>query len=114
MVVGTWGTHVLNGAVYALSYDVLEDFEPVALLTNNSQLIVGTNALRPNDLKGLIAWLKANPETAFAGTAGVGSPQHLFGILFQNATGTRFQFVHYSVGPQAMQDLARLIQGGPI
>lgn len=105
LVIGTWGTHVLNGAVYALSYDVLNDFEPVALLTNNSQLIVGTKTLRANDLQGLIAWLKVNPEQAFAGTAGVGSPQHIFGILLQNATGTRFQFVHYSVGPQAMQDL---------
>ena len=105
LVIGTWSTHVVNGAVYALSYDVLNDFEPVALLTNNSQLIVGTETLTPNDLQGLIAWLKANPEKAFAGTAGVGSPQHIFGILFQNATGSRFQFVHYSVGPQAMRDL---------
>ncbi len=105
LVIGTWSTHVVNGAVYALSYDVLNDFEPVALLTNNSQLIVGTRAIPANDLQGLIAWLKANPEKAFAGTNGVGSAQHIFGILFQHATGTHFQFVHYSVAPQAMQDL---------
>jgi tripartite-type tricarboxylate transporter receptor subunit TctC len=105
LVIGTWGTHVVNGAVYALSYDVLNDFEPVALLTDNSQLIVGAKTLPTNNLQGLIAWLKANPEKVFAGTAGVGSPQHIFGILFQNATGTRFQFVHYGSSPQAMQDL---------
>jgi len=105
LVIGTWGTHVVNGAVYALSYDVLNDFEPVALLTDNSQLIVGAKTLPTNNLQGLIAWLKANPEKVFAGTAGVGSPQHMFGILFQNATETRFQFVHYGSSPQAMEDL---------
>jgi tripartite-type tricarboxylate transporter receptor subunit TctC len=96
---------VVNGAVYALSYDVLNDFEPVALLTDNSQLIVGAKTLPTNNLQGLIAWLKVNPERVFAGTAGVGRPQHIFGILFQNATGARFQFVHYGSSPQAMQDL---------
>ena len=105
LVIGTWGTHVVNGAVYALSYDVLNDFEPVALLTDNSQLIVGAKTLPTNNLEGLIAWLKANPEKVFAGTAGVGTPQHIFGVLFQNATGTRFQFAHYRSAPQAMQDL---------
>ena len=74
-------------------------------MTNNSQLIVATRAMPAHDLQGFITWLKANPEKVLAGTAGVGSPQHVFGILFQNATGTRFQFVHYSVAPQAMQDL---------
>jgi tripartite-type tricarboxylate transporter receptor subunit TctC len=105
LVIGTWSTHVVNGAVYALSYDVANDFEPVALLTNNSQLIVGTEAIPPNDLQSLIAWLKTKPEEVFAGTAGVGSAQHIFGLLFQNVTGTRFQFANYSVASQAMQDL---------
>jgi tripartite-type tricarboxylate transporter receptor subunit TctC len=103
--IGIWSTHVVNGAIYALQYDVLNDFEPVALLTNNSQLIVGKKTLPANDLKDLVAWLKANPDQALAGTAGVGSPQHIIGILFQNATGTRFRFVHYRGGAPAMQDL---------
>src|SRR5262245_37675545 len=103
--IAIWSTHVVNGAIYALQYDVLNDFEPVALLTNNSQLIVGKKTLPANDLKGLVAWLKANPDQALAGTAGVGSPQHIIGILFQNATGTRFRFVHYRGGAPAMQDL---------
>src|SRR5215469_8861981 len=68
LIIGTWGTHVVNGAVYALSYDVLNDFEPVALLTDNSQLIVGAKTLPANDLQGLMTWLKANPEKVFAGT----------------------------------------------
>jgi tripartite-type tricarboxylate transporter receptor subunit TctC len=103
--IGIWSTHVVNGAIYALQYDVLNDFEPVALLTNNSQLIVGKKTLPANDLKDLIAWLKANPDQALAGTGGVGSPQHIIGILFQNATGTRCRFVHYRGAAPAMQDL---------
>jgi tripartite-type tricarboxylate transporter receptor subunit TctC len=105
LVIGIWSTHVVNGAIYALQYDVLNDFEPIALLANNSQLIVAKKSMPANDLKSLIAWLKANPDKASAGTAGVGSPQHVLGIFFQNTTGTRFQFVHYRGGSPATQDL---------
>jgi len=105
LVNGIWSTHVVNGVIYNLSYDVFGDFEPVALLTNGSQLIVVKKANPASDLKGFIAWLKANPDKASAGTAGVGSPQHIFGIQLQNATGTRFQFIHYRGGAPATQDL---------
>ena len=103
--IGIWSTHVVNGAIYALPYDVLNDFEPVVLLTSNSQLLVGKKSLPANDLKSLIAWLIANPDQALAGTAGPGSPQHVFGILLQNAIGARIKFVHYRGGAQATQDL---------
>jgi tripartite-type tricarboxylate transporter receptor subunit TctC len=105
LVIGIWSTHVVNGAIYPLQYDVLNDFEPIALLANNSQFIVAKKAMPANDLTSVIAWLKANPDKALAGTAGVGSPQHVFGAFFQKATGTRFQFVHYRGGAPAMQDL---------
>jgi tripartite-type tricarboxylate transporter receptor subunit TctC len=105
LVAGIWGTHVVNGAIYPLQYDVLNDFEPVALLTNNSELIVAKNALPANDLKEFIAWSKAAAEKTLAGTAGVGSPQHVFGVLFEKVTGARLQFVHYRGGAPAMQDL---------
>jgi tripartite-type tricarboxylate transporter receptor subunit TctC len=105
LIHGIWSTHVVNGAVYELKYDMQNDFEPVALLANNSLLIVAKKKMPANDLKGLITWLKANPDKALVGTAGVGSPQHVFGVLFQNITSTRFQFVHYRGGAPAMQDL---------
>ena len=105
LINGIWSTHVVNGAIYSLQYDVLNDFEPVALLTSNSQMIAGRKGLPANDLKEFIAWLKANPDKATAGTAGVGSPQHVFGVMFQKATGTRFQFSHYRGGVLATQDL---------
>jgi tripartite-type tricarboxylate transporter receptor subunit TctC len=105
LVAGFWGTHVVNGATQTLSYDVLNDFEPVLMTSRNVEIIVSTKALPASDLRGLIAWLKANPETAVAGTAGVGSPQHVFGAFFQKATGTSFRFVPYRGGAPAMQDL---------
>ncbi|MDB5859620.1 MAG: hypothetical protein JWQ76_3309 [Ramlibacter sp.] len=105
LIVGHWSTHVVNGAVYTLPYDVLKDFEPVALIATNAYVIVGRNDLPASDLRGLIAWLKANPDKATEGTAGAGSPQHVGGVFFQNLTGTRFQFVPYRGAAPAMQDL---------
>jgi tripartite-type tricarboxylate transporter receptor subunit TctC len=105
LVNGIWSTHVVNGVVYNLKYDVLNDFAPVALLASNPNFIVAKKSMAANDLQAFIAWLRANPDKALAGTAGVGSPQHVMGVLFQNATATRFQFVHYRGGAPAMQDL---------
>jgi tripartite-type tricarboxylate transporter receptor subunit TctC len=105
LIFGNWPTHVLNGAIYALPYHVLNDFEPIAQLATESIVIVAKKAMPPNDLKGLIAWLKANPGKASAGTTGAGGVGHVIGIFFQKETGTQFQFVPYrGVGP-AMQDL---------
>ena len=105
LTVGYLGTHVLDGALYKLSYDVLRDFEPIALLTSNPQLIVARRAMPANDLPELISWLKANPDKASQGTAGVGSPAHVTGVFFQSVTGTRFAFVPYRGAAPAMQDL---------
>ena len=105
LIIGITSTHVFNGAMYSLQYDVLNDFEPVALVTDSSQLIVGKKNLPPDDLPELIAWLKANPDKATSATAGVGSPHHIFGVLFQSATRTRFQFAHYRGAAPATQDL---------
>src|SRR6266849_4399918 len=103
--IGNWSTHVANGAIYALPYDVLSAFEPVALLINFYLIIVSKKGLPANNLKELIAWLKANPDKASLGTPGVGGQGHLAGILFQNITGTRFQHVPYRGTSLAMQDL---------
>jgi tripartite-type tricarboxylate transporter receptor subunit TctC len=98
-------THVINGAVYTLNYDVVTDFEPVSLLTTNAALIVAKKTMPANNLRELIAWLKVNPGKATAGTGGVGSASHEAGLYFENETGTRFQFVPYrGLGP-AIQDL---------
>jgi tripartite-type tricarboxylate transporter receptor subunit TctC len=98
-------THVLNAAVLNLNYDVVADFEPIALIGSTPWLIVGKKDLPANNLKELIAWFKANPGKASFGTAGVGSPSHIAGALFQNATGTRFQMVPYKGVAPVISDL---------
>jgi tripartite-type tricarboxylate transporter receptor subunit TctC len=103
--IGHWSTHVVNGAIYHLQYDVLRDFDPIILLTSNRYLILARKTLPATNLKELIAWLKANPDKVNGGTAGVGTPQHIGELLFQELTGTRFPFVPYRGGAPLMQDL---------
>jgi tripartite-type tricarboxylate transporter receptor subunit TctC len=105
LVIGYWGTHVGNGVVFALPYDVLRDFEPIALTVTSPILIVSKNAAPARSLQELIEWLKANPDKASAGTAGMGDISHIGGVLFQNVTGTRFHFVPYRGAAPAVQDL---------
>jgi tripartite-type tricarboxylate transporter receptor subunit TctC len=103
--IGTSTTHMLTGGLYALPFDLLNDLEPVILLGSEPLLIVGKNSLPADDLKELIAYLKANPDKASVGIAGVGATGHLTGIALQKATGTTFQFVPYRGNAPAMQDL---------
>ena len=103
--VGTWATHVVNPAIYALPYDTVKDFEPLVLLAASAPILVGRIALPANNLKELIAWLKANPDKATMGTVGPGSPPHVAGIAFQSRTDSRFRFVPYRGTAPAMQDM---------
>ena len=103
--IGHWSTHVVNGAVYDLPYDLLKDFEPVAMIATNPQLIVTKPTVPAANLTELIAWVKANQDKISAGTAGVGSASHVGGIYFQNIIGAKLLFVPYRGTAPAMQDL---------
>jgi tripartite-type tricarboxylate transporter receptor subunit TctC len=103
--IGTSTTHMLTGGLYALQFDLLRDLAPVIEIGSEPLLIVGKKSLPADDLKGLIAWLKGNPDKASVGIAGVGATGHLTGISFQKETGTKFQFVPYRGNAPAMQDL---------
>jgi tripartite-type tricarboxylate transporter receptor subunit TctC len=105
LVCGSWGTHVVNGAILPLAYDVVNDFAPVSLLTDQPLVIATKAAVPAKDLRELIAWLKAAPVAASAGTAGAGGVTHLAEILFQSMTGTRLHLVPYRGSPPALQDL---------
>jgi tripartite-type tricarboxylate transporter receptor subunit TctC len=102
---GTASQYVGSGAIYQVQYDLLRDFEPIALLPSVPYWMVVKQGLPVNDLKELIAWLKANPGKASAGAVGVGMGSHLCGILFQKNTGTQYQMVPYRGGAPALQDL---------
>jgi tripartite-type tricarboxylate transporter receptor subunit TctC len=102
---GHLGTHVANGAIYKLGYDLLTDLEPVVLLPSNPMIIVSTNAVPAKSLKELIAWIKSRPAPVTAGTAGAGSGSHIAGLYFENVTGIAVQYVPYRGTAPAMNDL---------
>jgi len=103
--IGHLGTHVANGAIYKLGYDLVTDLEPVVLLPSNPMIIVSTNAIPARSLKELIAWLKAKPTPATTGTAGAGSGSHIAGLYFESATGIKLQYVPYRGTAPALTDL---------
>jgi tripartite-type tricarboxylate transporter receptor subunit TctC len=103
--IGHVGTHVFNGAIYPLTYDVLHDFAPISVLATNPQVIDARKEFPAGNLRELLAWLKANPDKALQGTAGAGSPAHITGVYFQHLTGAKFRFVPYRGGAPAMQAL---------
>jgi tripartite-type tricarboxylate transporter receptor subunit TctC len=103
--IGHWSTHVINAAIYPLQYDVLRDLEPIGMICANPLLIVVRSDFPAKNLQELIAWLKANPDKASVGTAGVGSGSHMGGVYFQSATGVKVQYIPYKGTGPAMQDL---------
>jgi tripartite-type tricarboxylate transporter receptor subunit TctC len=102
---GHLGTHVANGAVYKLSYDLVADLEPVVLLPSNPMIVVSKNAVPAKSLQELVAWLKSKPAPATAGTAGAGSGSHIAGVYFENVTGIKLQYVPYRGTGPALNDL---------
>src|SRR5712672_2369130 len=102
---GTVSTHVLNGPVYPVQYDVLKDLEPVALISAEPLLIVSRKDLPATNLAELIAWLKANSNKASSGHPGAGTAPHMANVVFQKQTGTRFQLIPYRGTGPSMQDL---------
>jgi tripartite-type tricarboxylate transporter receptor subunit TctC len=109
--VGNWPTHVVNGATFTLQYDLLADFEPVALLSSNPYVVVARKGLPAKDLHALVAHLKANPDKITLGTAGAGSGQHVSGVYFQKVTSTTLRFVPYRAGSS---DIMKDLVGGHI
>jgi tripartite-type tricarboxylate transporter receptor subunit TctC len=102
---GNWSSHVANGAIYALPFDLLKDLDPVSLLPTEADVIIARKSFPANNLKELIAWLKQNPDKASAGTSGIGGPSYMSALFFQKETGTRFALVPYRGSGPALQDL---------
>jgi tripartite-type tricarboxylate transporter receptor subunit TctC len=102
---GHLGTHVANGAVYKLGYDLVADLEPIVMLPSNPMIVVSKNDVPAKTLNELLAWLKSRPAPVTAGTAGLGSGSHIAGLYFENATGIKLQFVPYRGTAPAMNDL---------
>jgi len=103
--VGNWTSHVGASAVYKVPWHILNDLEPVAMLSTTTLIIVARTGLPVNGGKELIAWLKANPDQATVATVGAGSGAHICGIYFEQKTGTKFRYVPYRGGAPVMADL---------
>ena len=102
---GHLGTHVANGAIYKLGYDLVDDLEPVVLLPSNPMIIVSKNDVPAKTLKELLVWLKSRPSPPTAGTAGAGSGSHIAGLYFENVSGIKLQYVPYRGTGPALNDL---------
>jgi tripartite-type tricarboxylate transporter receptor subunit TctC len=106
LVMGTVGTHAINGGLYAkMPYDMVKDFAPVAHVASAPNLLVVTNDLPVKSVAELIAYLKANPNKLSFGSPGIGSSVHVSGELFKSLTGTNMQHVPYKGRQFAIPDL---------
>jgi tripartite-type tricarboxylate transporter receptor subunit TctC len=103
--IGHLNSHVFSSLTYNVSYDVLKDLAPVAMLTMAPMVFVARVGFPPNDLKALLAWMKANPNGASFGAVGVGGPATVWGTDLKARNGVQFQFVPYRGAAAIMQDL---------
>ena len=106
LVMGTVGTHSINGALYnKMPYDMVKDFAPVAHIASAPNLLVVTNDLPVKNVAELIAYMKANPNKLSFGSPGIGTSVHVSGELFKSMTGTVMQHVPYKGRAMAIPDL---------
>jgi tripartite-type tricarboxylate transporter receptor subunit TctC len=106
LVMGTVGTHAINGALYSkMPYDMVKDFTPVAHVASAPNLLVVTNSLPVKNVAELISYMKANPDKLSFGSPGVGTSVHVSGELFKSLTGTKMQHVPYKGRQFAIPDL---------
>ena len=100
--IGQWDTHV-GSIIYKLDYDLEKDFEPIALVSNNPQLMVAKNDLPANTLAELVAWMKENPGKI--NFVNQNAAANVSGVLFENLTKQKVQFIPYRGAGPAMTDL---------
>jgi tripartite-type tricarboxylate transporter receptor subunit TctC len=105
IICGHIGTHVTNGAVYSLPFDLVKDFAPISLLPRNPYLIVVNKGLPVNDLPGFLTYLKANPDKVNMGHPGVGTTPHLVALQLAERAGSRMNYIPYRGAAPAMVDL---------
>ncbi|MGC1775047.1 MAG: tripartite tricarboxylate transporter substrate-binding protein, partial [Pseudolabrys sp.] len=100
--IGQWDTHV-GSIIYKLDYDLQKDFEPIGLISNNPQLMVAKKDLPADNLKDLVAWMKANPSKI--NFVNQNAAANVSGVLFEKLTGQKVHFIPYRGAGPAMTDL---------
>jgi tripartite-type tricarboxylate transporter receptor subunit TctC len=106
LVMGTVGTHSINGSLYAkIPYDMVKDFAPVTLIASTPNLLVVNNDIPAKNLQELIALAKAKPGTLTYGSPGIGTSVHVSGELFNSLAGVKTTHVPYKGRQMAIPDL---------
>jgi tripartite-type tricarboxylate transporter receptor subunit TctC len=106
MVMGTVGTHSINGSLYAkIPYDMVKDFAPVTLIASTPNLLVVNNDVPAKNLQELIALAKAKPGQLTFGSPGIGTSVHVSGELFNTLAGVKTVHVPYKGRQFAIPDL---------
>jgi tripartite-type tricarboxylate transporter receptor subunit TctC len=105
LLLGIWNTHVAIAKLFKLDYDVVEDFAPVAFMTDAPLLLTVHQKVPVKTYKELVDWLRTTTEKVSSGSAGIGSPPHLLDELVRKQTNTRFETIHYRGAGPIMTDL---------
>ena len=106
LVLGTVGTHSINGSLYEkMPYDMVKNFAPVSLIASAPNLLVVNNNVPVKTVPEFVAYLKANPDKLSFGSPGVGTSVHVSGELFKSMTGTKMTHVPYKGRQYAIPDL---------
>ena len=106
LVLGTVGTHSINGSLYEkMPYDMVKNFSPVSLIASAPNLLVVNNSLPVKNVAEFVSYLKANPDKLSFGSPGVGTSVHVSGELFKSMTGTKMTHVPYKGRQFAIPDL---------
>lgn len=106
LVLGTVGTHSINGSLYEkMPYDMVKNFSPVSLIASAPNLLVVNNNVPVKTVPEFVAYLKANPDKLSFGSPGVGTSVHVSGELFKSMTGTKMTHVPYKGRQFAIPDL---------
>lgn len=106
LVLGTVGTHSINGALYEkMPYDMVKNFSPVSLIASAPNLLVVNNDVPVKTVPEFVTYLKANPDKLSFGSPGVGTSVHVSGELFKSMTSTKMTHVPYKGRQYAIPDL---------
>ena len=106
LVLGTVGTHAINGSLYEkIPYDMVKQFTPISLIASAPNLLVVNNDLPVKTVPELIAYMKANPNKLSFGSPGIGTSVHVSGELFKSMTGTQMTHAPYKGRQYAIPDL---------
>ena len=105
--------NLINAAMKSdLPFDVMKDFEPIALITSTPTVLVVSPQLGVKSVKELIALAKSKPDTMSFGSSGIGSSTHLALELFKHLAQVKITHIPYKGGPEVVTDLlAGRIQG---